>query len=64
MYKNHADFFVRMLVKSDVLFISQSELRSSFESLLSTTRIQFGLRSCSGKNIFMQLCIYLYVGQI
>ena len=51
MYKTHAEFFVRMLIKLDPLSNSQSELRSSFKPLLSTTGIlQFGLRSCSGNN--------------
>ena len=51
MYKTHAEFFVRILVKLDQLSSSQSELRSSFQPLLSTTGIlQFGLRSCSGNN--------------
>ena len=41
-----------MLVKSELLFINQSELRSSFESLLSSLEIlQFGLRSCSGNSL-------------
>ena len=37
---------------SDLLFIGQSELRSSFEPLLSALEIlQFGLRSCSGNSL-------------
>ena len=51
-YIFHAEFFIRILVKSGLLFISQSELRSSFEPLLSCLEIlQFGLRSCSGNSL-------------
>ena len=49
MYKIHAEFFVWNI---GPLFNNQSELRSSFESLLSTTGIlPFGLRSCSGNSL-------------
>ena len=51
-YIFHAELFVRILVKSELLSISQSELRSSFEPLLSGLEIlQFGLRSCSGNSL-------------
>ena len=52
MYIFLAESFIRILVKSGLLFISQSELRSSFEPLLSALEIlQFGLRSCPGNSL-------------
>ena len=33
MYKTHAEFFIQILVKSDPLFIGQSEPRSFFKSI-------------------------------